>query len=143
MKKNIVKSQRQFEPFVFIATVIVFVGGLMALISKFLSGKEDYHGFNIYYLALIFSVVLLFKALTEKGFNPGNYLFYCIVVLFTGIFLENNIKKLLYNNRPMAMISVFFLVGVLLIGAISNWFYIYTMNKGLKSLEEKENKNRK
>jgi|GEM_PF-2921739 len=138
MEKYSVKTQRKFVPFVFIATILIFAGGLIALINKFLSGKEEYLGFNIYYLALIFSVVLLFKALTEKGFNPGNYLFYCIIVLLAGIILENNLKKMIYNGKPMSLVAIVFLIGLIIIGTVSNYFYIHTMNKGERALEEKD-----
>lgn len=133
--KKTTKPKRTFVPFVFITTVIIFIVGFYKIINK---TGPDYIGFNIYYLAGIFAIIILFQALTEKGFNPGNYLFYCIIVLIGAMFLENILRSLVYTQKENSLIILTIFIGSILIGILSNFFYISTMNKGLKTLEEKE-----
>ncbi|MGF6906399.1 hypothetical protein [Fusobacterium sp. PH5-44] len=137
IKKN-TNSKRTFVPFVFVATVITFIIGFYKIITK---TGASYEGFNIYQLAGIFAVVILFQALTEKGFNPGNYLFYCIIVLMVAIFIENFLNFLIISGKENSLIMLTIFIGSIIIGCISNFLYIYTIDKGLRALEEKADNN--
>ena len=138
MKKYGVKTKKKLEYFVFVGTILVFFIGLSFIVRNIFITGLTYGGFNIYYLGCIFSIVMLFKALTEKGFNPGNYLFYCVLVLIIAMFLENIAKNMILYGIQMAPIIAILLVGSIVIGIISNYLYISTMDKGLKDLEGKE-----
>ena len=119
---------KNLDKFVLVATFLVYAVGFI-LMNRGIG--------NIYYVAGAFSVLVLFKAITEKGFNPGNYLFYCIIIMILGIVLEALIKIVYARGLNTTMILIFAIIGVLAISYVSATQYTSVMTKGLKEMEEK------
>ncbi|MDR3258516.1 MAG: hypothetical protein LBT51_02725 [Fusobacteriaceae bacterium] len=118
---------KKIDKFIVVATMLVYGIGLYSIYV----GK-----LNIYYIGGLFSIIALFKALTEKNFNPGNYLFYCIVVLMGGILIESFLKMLIYRGFNFPIVIIIFLISLSILSLISAYFYNYTMEKGKKDTQE-------
>ncbi|MDR1834193.1 MAG: hypothetical protein LBQ96_00100 [Fusobacteriaceae bacterium] len=118
--------------FVFVATYAVFGVGLA--LSYFTALLPENYG--IYYVGGAFSILMLVSALAEEGFNPGNYLFYCIMVLVGAIVIDAVIQNLASRGAGPALVILALAILLAPLALVSRYFYRSSMEKGLQEEEQ-------
>jgi hypothetical protein len=91
----------------------------------------------MYFIGGAFSVLMLITALTEEGFNPGNYLFYCIIVLIGGMITDTIMKNVAAKGIGKFGFLAIFVLLLASLSIVSQYFYCATMNKGIRDREGK------
>jgi len=127
---------KKTERFVPIGTFLVYGAGFVLTYFNFTEWFSGNYG--IYWIGGIFSVIMLFRALTEEGFNPGNYLFYCVIVLIGGIVIDTILKSLVAKGVGIPLFLGVLTALLAVLSLLSLRFYASSMAKGKRDAAEND-----